>query len=1057
MSARVLTFDPSEFVVLEEAIEVDESIQRPEAVRFFTLEEQETDAYELMMPKGRTTQFQRDEVRGIVERMRELYDEHILPLPDDYALREPERGTNLPWVHPVYADVERKAYSVANSWAPLYSEEAKRAPGYYSRMIAALPKPYQTTGGVQHDVSRPTEYVNPAGEKPIRVLPVYTTTKRVENEDKTVDIVPRPMQGSEDVVNQLGYFLEKRLLGVPNPLAEHPFLANAESSFVESTAPLKDVLPSVDAVLTHGVPVTNDPYGVAGPFLKLYDINLTTIPWSSWKSRFPPAEVEQAVREKAEIPIPESESLAPSAKILEAYGTTYAPGVSVREWLMRQDDGGEFVVKALLSKAMENGSVENVPGVDLPIPDPPATTLDECSLLGLSYPDFLVRGLLRRLPKLEKGEETYRGKLICAPLEFVRQERAREGFLKRKPWGDGTEDEIKRQQLMALRTYRRPPLEIPVLAEQKTPGVPESAHRRDVLAVLHDPRRHSRDKIRDLEAVVQDDILETNIYRDADGQFVLCEHTLAVLAGDLETDRTFFYDVWTAAVEGWRVCKYCGERITGDDLVDQIEYDEQGNKLNKKETAETPQVFHGESIAAFATGLKAIVGVFTMDDPCDATMFQVLSLLQVLPKAETAAFFLGQGRLITAKLGKATEATREARGMVGLAITALLLQAHDPLLEPRRSFWSKPLSFAGWPRDEGSPSDFGIVDILLLVLENTYRGFPMALSGPLKQVVRAVLTKPQQVRTAVIALLEKKLLPLKEIQDSFQAARALVKRLPPAEPVVPFLPIRAPERTSKAYPVCPGGQSILAGKILPQIRQPPLVLRRGIQASSARQAVKVPVSERTQVAEIPKDVIRRRVAIKGVVAKETYRTNLLLAARFASLQQKPLELAVVDPTQSPALLKSIATGFVNEASQGYKGDPDKDVTLFCLLADYDKARAEARKVRATERITYVQRMANFTDDEREINMELAKRGMAPTIIALEERAELGQSVSLKHLVDIGVGLPRDLEDDGDQPFANAGAGLEVDFGEYGDMRALPNNEGRDYEQPTITDDNEDSI
>jgi hypothetical protein len=104
---------------------------------------------------------------------------------------------------------------------------------------------------------------------------------------------PRPMQGSEDVVNRLGYWLAKRPLEIPNPLADHPFLAANTATFVESTAPLKDVLPSLDAVLTHGVPVTTDPYRVGGPYLKLYDIQLSSIPWSGWKSRFPPVEVEQ--------------------------------------------------------------------------------------------------------------------------------------------------------------------------------------------------------------------------------------------------------------------------------------------------------------------------------------------------------------------------------------------------------------------------------------------------------------------------------------------------------------------------------------------------------------------------------------------------------------------------------------------------------------------------------------------------------------------------------------------------------------------------------------------
>ncbi len=53
-------FDPSEFQVLED-IEFDETIQRPEKVRFFTLTEQTTDAYEKLMPRGRVTRFQRDE------------------------------------------------------------------------------------------------------------------------------------------------------------------------------------------------------------------------------------------------------------------------------------------------------------------------------------------------------------------------------------------------------------------------------------------------------------------------------------------------------------------------------------------------------------------------------------------------------------------------------------------------------------------------------------------------------------------------------------------------------------------------------------------------------------------------------------------------------------------------------------------------------------------------------------------------------------------------------------------------------------------------------------
>jgi hypothetical protein len=1062
--ARVFTFDPeTEFVVLEEAIEVDETIQRPEAVRFFTLEEQTTDAYELMIPKGRVSRFQREEVRNIVDRMKELYEDSVLTLPDDYALREPERGLNLPWVHPVYADVELKSYDVETSWLPLFAEETRRAPGYYPRLIAALPKPYQTTGGTQHEVTEPTEFVNAGGEKRLRVLPVYTATKTIEHEDKTREIAPRPMLGSEDVVNRLGYYLDKRPLELPNPLADHPFLKANEATFVESTAPLKDVVPSLDAVLTHAVPVTNDPYGEGAPFLKLYDVKLSSIPWSSWKSRFPPVEVEQTPREKIEIPFPKPEELAPSAKILEAYKTTYAPGVSVREWLMRQDDGGEFVIKALLSKAIDNGSVESIPGVDLPVPEPPASSLEECALTNLSFPDFLVKGLLRYVPE----EKKRKAKIFCVPLEHVRQERARAGYLNRKPWKESTENDIKVAQLTALRSARRQEAEVPVLAEQRTPGKPESAHRRDTLAILHDVRRHTLDKLQDLKEVVKDDLLSENVYRDADGQFVLCQHTLSVLSGDLEKDRAFFYDVWTTPVEGWRVCKFCGERIGDEDFFDQDEYDVDGRRTNRKESLETPQVFLGETVKLFTAGLQKIRGLFQMEDPADATMFQLLSLLQVLPEGDTVDFFLKQGRAMAAKTKKAqamSDAGMEARGLVGIALTALLLQCHIPFLEPRRSFWSKPMTFAGYPRDERKPEDFGVVDILMMVFENTYRGFPMALSGPLKQIVRAVLTKPYDkptdekkkgVRTLVLRLLETQFLPNPEIQAALQRARQVLKTLPAQPPIVPFLPIRPPERKEAGYPKCPGVQSILAGKNAPKIRQPIVPLRSGIHASSSREAVVPTVSQRTEVMETPRDQIRRRLALKGVAAKDTWHTNLLLASRFASLQRKPLDIAAVAPTQSASLLRDIAKGFVNEASQGYEADPSKDVTLFCLLADYDKARSEARKIRDTERITYTQRMAEFTDLEREVNMELAKRGMAPTIIGLAERIELGRSVDLSDLMDVGVGEPQlgDAEEQATEVYANAGA----DAGDYGNLAPLPFREGRDPYEATLLDDPSRSI
>jgi hypothetical protein len=52
--------------------------------------------------------------------------------------------------------------------------------------------------------------------------------------------------------------------------------------------------------------------------------------------------------------------------------------------------------------------------------------------------------------------------------------------------------------------------------------------------------------------------------------------------------------------------------------------------------------------------------------------------------------------------------------------------------------------------------------------------------------------------------------------------------------------------------------------------------------------------------------------------------------------------------------------------------------------------------------------------------------------------------------EIGIGLPRDQYDDGD-----ADDLIGVDHGDYGDRAGLP--EGRDYQQPSLTDDAERSV
>ena len=1089
MEAGVLTFTPEEYQILED-IEFDETIERPEAIRFYTLDEQTTDAYEKLMPRGRTTRFQRDKVRKDVDRLQELYETFVAALPETYALREPETSMAYEWVSPVYDGEGSRTYDWNTQWRPLF--ENLRAPNFVPSLIAALPHPFKDAGEGDpvYAMSVPTEFVTTEGSKPRRGVPEYVIPRTQYHEDKTISIVLDPMEGTGDKVGFKGYFLRKRPLDLPNPLAEHPFLKENADAFVPSTAPLKDVVPSLDAILTHAVPVTKDPYGEAKPYLKLWDVKLSSIPWVSWKSKFPPVDPVNAHEPPAPVEFPKPNQLAVPEKIQDTYGTKYEPGMSVRLWLMKQLDGGGLVVDLLRSTVIDNGSVNIVPSVDLPKAAYPETTVEACSLEGKAFPEFLTTGMLRRT--LEGDKVKYQ----CVPLEFIKQERAQAGYVGRLPWQETTGDTMKKTYLKRLSEVT-PPTEAAVKepALPKSPARADSIRRTEVRAILADGDRYAEDKLRDIRELLTETTLSNNIYSDPDGATVVCSHTMALLAGDLAANRQTYYDTWTARVDGFRVCKFCGEQINADVYAEADEYDEDGFLIRNAEALDGPGHLT-TGVVDYMTGLRKLQPLFMLQTPHDDTVFLVLSLLQVLPKADVLEQFLGLGRQVAAvQFAKGSpDQIARLQGMTGLATAALILQCHIPSLVPRRSFGPRPLILSGYPRDAAAPAEFTIVDTLITVLRKTFEAFPSTFGGPAKPLLKGILNKPGEVKTTVTALLSTKspLLVRKKPDGKMEStfvtellvqAKAYVAEKPPVEAPKTLIPVMPPPKefdVITSFPECPSARPIWTSGRTPRVTQPAIPLRPGIQAAAGADSVPPTPSERAVPVPVGKAEIRTRLATGSSLTTrirvgDDYRTSLLLASRLADMFQQPSPVRTVDPTQNAAELRDIAKGLAFEQLSDIQAVAAKrtqleerrtqDVAIYLLQADYKEEKSQANKLRATERLKIVDDLKRKSDTERDLIQQLLAIGAAPYLVTRADRemfareAELLQEQiraeedELNRAEDadgeVGVGLARDYEDDGDEDERG------VDHGDYGDRAGLPID--RDYPEAGLLDDPSRSI
>ena len=1056
--AGFIHFEPTEFEIVEEIV-YEETLQRPENLRFFTFEDQMVDYFDKMIPKtGKLTKYEFNRLRDEIDRLHGVYDQ---------MNSETKRMPKLDWVKSIYTDVRYKAYSFLENWAPIFSKETRYTPNYYPRMISALPIAYQSPNGK----SIVGTLVDEDGRNPIKMVGDYTRTRGVIHEDGTFEVVPLPMLHTGDTINTRGFYIEQRKnTKIPVPIENNPFLRTTEPTKFITDEPLETVFPSLETLLNNAIPKTTNPYSLK-KYLKLYDISLQEIPWELWRRSFQPETREQQLP-RLEIEIKASETKEPSDSLRKVY-TNWRASYDPFFWITLQEDAGTLVSKLVLSRAGENGVI-SVKVVDtLPPVQEIDSTPSEC-LLTDSFESFLESGVYR--PRLDK----------CVPLSFLAVERAYTPS--RLPWNEDTESRLLKEHAAYMRQHMVVSYKSLPTVYKKPKEVEESVLRTTIVSILADKLKDPIDKYNDLSIILIQSATKNNIYYDKNEAFLICKHTLAILRGDIIENALEFYTYWTSNLEGFRCCKYCGEQVDNQVFTTQDEFDENGFVIKSNDTLDTKTV----GISSFTNSLLELKSIFILDNHGEATLYLLLSLLQILPIESQITPILGEIRALTqaVRANKKIEKYDKERieGIFGIAATVVLLQTHNPFLIPRRSYGSNIIKLDGFPRDTNNSKYAPTLDFILFVLKTTFKDSPNTLKG---QLIRSVIKNTKQVREESIKFITK-------FYTDFKAQFEIAKER--------YVPIDIQSDPQFAFPITPiennylksdktftrleqsytcsqsGPTTFLSVKPTKNIEPEPSRMRINRPADILRSDYSMPeliTFTRDQVSKLvklglPKETttIKRFLKERGDWNDLRLFYNCILRALEGDTAKYREIDTRLNTMMDTSFLRDIYLGLIyqilNDADtkthRKIQELVERDLTLSMLLINREIATREDFKLKTREREVFKQRMRDLNDTQREITKHLLDIGIAPYIITNADREIFQQEYkytdpesSYNQLVaetDIdrpeeGYNATRD-EEDGLAPRVG-NVELEYDYGDYGDRREQPYD--RDYAPDTFDDGN----
>lgn len=1042
--ADILTFDPaSEFEILENITDFEEEVQRPEEQRFFTLDEQLLDYQsKVLSGKKKISKFEIKKVYNEVSRLRDIYSKLIVFGDSEagYIVDVERKSINVPWVTPIYSNFEYVSYPYSENWMPLMDKSQLYNPNYYNRMIVGIPKPYKTTENEGRLITGKTVLVDEEGKNQIQAVGTYSRTKGVIHEDGSFDVIPLPMLNTNDDIKIKGYYLGKRGVEVPNPLKDHPFLASNNPSKVITNDSLIDIFPSVQAIMNHGVKTTTDPYDEGMKFLKIYDVKLSQIPWKLWKERFPPVDQASGKPNIISVTFPENdEIIAPSDNIRKQYIKPWLSGIFPRQWLMKQEDGGLLTVKMYLSKVGLAGSVPpEIQGEKLNPVETPSTP-EEC-LITDNFDSFLNSGIYRSPPTKAISDAADKGKPIpsgtCLSVDYLQQEIVGLTSAGKVAWRETSGTELLEEHLKLLRKFQiEPQKQVEVKYEKYTVN-PESEIHKDVVTILNDPERTPEDKATDIQTIVNMIMPVNEQYLDKDESFIICNHTLAELRGELEQNNLSFYAKWAAIEDGARVCKYCGERINNSNvLVAQDDFDSNGNVVINYDKIEQDMFQGDHNISTFTNSLKQLGKLFELNNAGEATLYLLLSLLQVLPSEGSVLPVLQFIRKLSAVLRankKIDKSERErVEGILGIVGAVVLLQTHNPFLIPKRSISGKVFKSSGYPRDTTETTNSPVLDNVVSVLKTTFEEFPNTFSGPIVPLFRTIISTPKRIRDEAVKFLGRAFI---DFRVQFESAKErYIEPTEEEQSVYLTLPIIRLDKLEYSPNERLGNEelmmkcgvsrplSIMTTKLPPKVVQDTVELAKNIVPSSQSEYV---IKSKIEVERISftKDEIERRLKLKlakitksDKIEKFLSRENIdavsiltlmnrildILSTQNFNIEilKKYREVTVeLDTNKNQSLLRDIAKGLLYDLTHEISKDKNKlalgkalddallkDVVMNMLFFTDEEAKRITEEARTKERAAFKKIMRSLNDTQREITKMLLDVGVAPYIITNEDR------------------------------------------------------------------------